>query len=107
MRPALLALVGFHAFAALARAQEVTPVANAGPDITVPCAGQQGTPIALDGTGSSVGDGFTYLWSAPNTTFDDPTILTPIGTFPSGETTVTLTVTFTDPNADPNDPNAP
>lgn len=98
MRLARLVLVCSLALGSVALAQEVVPVANAGPDVTVACAGQTGTPIALDGTGSSIGDTFSYLWSAPGVSFDHPTTLTPIGVFPSGQTTVTLTVTFTDPD---------
>jgi hypothetical protein len=55
--------------------------------------------VTLDGTGSSDPDGdpLTFLWTAPITippvTFDDPTSITPIATFPVGVTAVTLTVT--------------
>jgi hypothetical protein len=53
----------------------------------------------MSGLGSSVGDDFSYLWSAdPGVAFDDPTILGPIGVFPVGTTLVTLTVTYTDPS---------
>ncbi len=97
MRIGALALVVCVGLSGLARAQEA-PVANAGPDVTVGCVGSQGTPINLNGMGSSVGPSFTYLWTAPGTTFNDPTILTPIGVFPVGATEVTLTVTSTDPN---------
>jgi hypothetical protein len=77
---------------------QTPPAADAGPDVTVGCSGQDGTPINLNGMGSSVGSEFTYLWSAPGVTFNDATSLTPIGTFPVGTTEVTLTVTSTDPN---------
>jgi len=80
-----------------ARAQ-TTPVANAGDDVTVACSGQEGTPINLNGMGSSVGSEFSYAWSAAGVTFNDPTSLTPIGAFPVGTTEVTLVVTSTDPN---------
>jgi hypothetical protein len=69
------------------------PIADAGPDQTVECAGAT-TSVTLDGTGSSdpEGDPLTYLWTAPGVTFDDPSSPTPTGQFPLGTTTVTLTV---------------
>jgi hypothetical protein len=52
----------------------------------------------MNGVGSTVGEGYTYLWTAaPSVPFDNATILSPIGTFLLGTTDVTLTVTFTDP----------
>ena len=71
------------------------PVANDGVDQTVECVAQTGTPVTLDGNGSSDPDGdvVTYAWSAQDITFDDPASATPEGTFPLGTTTVTLTVT--------------
>jgi len=72
-------------------------VADAGDDVLIECASNTGTPVTLDGTGSSVGTDITYLWTATGVTFDDPTLLTPTGDFPLGATTVTLTVTQTDP----------
>ncbi|HXZ86372.1 MAG TPA: hypothetical protein VEI82_12890 [Myxococcota bacterium] len=89
-------LVLQFALAGAAGAQ-TTPKADAGPDLSVGCVGPNGTPINLSGIGSSVGPGFSYLWSAPGVTFSDPTSLTPIGAFSIGATEVTLTVTFTDP----------
>lgn len=97
MRISVFALVVGIAFAGAARAQGGFPVANAGPDVTVECVGQNGTPIAMNGSGSTVDDNADYLWTAPGVTFDDPTLLNPIGTFPVGSTVATLTVTFTDP----------
>jgi hypothetical protein len=104
MRSAVLILAGVLGFVRPVAAQAVVPVANAGPDVTVACAGTDGTPVTMDGLASSIGPDFTYLWTAPGVTFDDPTILTPIGVFPLGATEATLTVTFTDPNSDPNTP---
>jgi hypothetical protein len=97
MRISTLSLLLAVALAGAARAQ-TAPVANAGADVTVACAGQEGTPINLNGMGSSLGSEFSYAWSAPGVTFNDPTSLTPIGTFPVGTTEVTLVVTSTDPN---------
>jgi hypothetical protein len=99
MRRLLSSLVLSLALAVGAHAQ-TTPVANAGLDQTVGCVGQNGTPINLSGMGSSIGSEFSYLWTAPGVTFNDPTSLTPIGVFPVGETEVTLTVTSTDPTTD-------
>jgi hypothetical protein len=97
MRLAALVLVSVLGFARFSAGQAVVPVANAGPDVTVACTGPDGTPVALDGMGSSIGPDFSYLWTAPGVEFTDPTVLTPIGVFPVGVTEVTLTVTFSDP----------
>lgn len=97
MRISSLALVILFAVAGAARAQ-TAPVANAGEDVSVGCSGQAGTPINLDGTGSSMGEEFTYQWTAPGVTFSNANTLTPIGVFPVGTTEVTLTVTSTDPS---------
>lgn len=68
-------------------------IANAGPDTTVECTGEgAGTPVRLDGTRSSPAP-LAFYWSASGVTFDDPTSPTPVGLFPLGSTTVTLTVT--------------
>lgn len=69
------------------------PIADAGDDQTVECAGGT-TAVKLDGTGSSDPDNdvLTYSWSATGVTFDDATSSTPTGQFPLGTTTVTLTV---------------
>ena len=96
MRNYFLSLVLLIGVSGVARAQTV-PVANAGSDVAIGCVGPNGTPINLNGMGSSMGAGFTYLWSAPGVDFNAPTSLTPIGVFPVGATEVTLTVTFTDP----------
>ena len=98
MRIVAVALVSFLGFAGVSFAQEVVPIASAGPDVAIECVGQNGTPIAMKGTGSSAGADFTYLWTAdPAVSFDDPTLLGPIAAFPVGTTLVTLTVTYTDP----------
>jgi hypothetical protein len=61
---------------------------------TVECTGNNSAAATLSGLGSSDPDGdpLTYSWSAPGITFDDPTSPTPTGTFPLGDTTVTLVV---------------
>ncbi len=97
MRIWLLALVAAIAFSGVARAQGGFPAANAGPDVTIACVGPNGAPIAMNGTGSAVDGNVVYLWTAPGVTFNDPTLLNPIGFFPVGVTVATLTVTFTDP----------
>jgi hypothetical protein len=87
--------------AAQARAQVV--VADAGEDLAIECSGG-GTPATLDALGSTV-DGamaaldpdVTFLWQAAGVDFDDETSPTPTASFPLGTTTVTLTVTHTDP----------
>jgi hypothetical protein len=70
------------------------PVANAGLDRTVECTSHSGTPVTLDGTGSSDPGGLplTYAWSAPGIVFDDSSSATPTGPFPLGTTTATLIV---------------
>jgi hypothetical protein len=80
-----------------AHAQEVSLVADAGADVSIECASSSGTQVPLDGTGSSLGPDITYLWTATGVAFDNPTNITPTGIFPLGTTTVTLTVTETDP----------
>lgn len=70
------------------------PEANAGPDIVAECTGQAGTPVMMDGSGSTDPDGdpLTYVWSAPGVSFNPPNSPTPTGDFPLGTTPVTLTV---------------
>ncbi len=97
MRFAVLSLMGVLGLAHFAAGEALVPAADAGPDVSMACVGQNGTPVALDGLGSSIGPDFSYLWTAPDVDFQDPTVLTPIGVFPVGATEVTLTVTFTDP----------
>jgi hypothetical protein len=89
---------------ATAEAVAQVVVADAGEDLVLECAASGGNPTTLDGLGSTV-DGapaaldpdVAFDWTAPGITFDDPTIPTPSATFPEGTTTVTLTVTRTDP----------
>lgn len=99
-----LLLLGAALLAAAPAAAQVVVVANAGQDLTLECASSQGTAATLDGLASTVNGASaaldpntTFLWSAPGITFDDPASPTPSATFPVGTTTVTLTVTHTDP----------
>ena len=79
-------------------------VADAGDDLVLECASSDGAVATLDALGSTV-DGLPaaanadtdFLWSAPGITFSDDASPTPTATFPLGTTTVTLTVTHTDP----------
>jgi len=79
-------------------------VADAGKDLDLECSANAGALITLDGLGSTV-DGAsaaldpdaTFLWVAPGIVFNDETSPTPNAGFPLGTTTVTLTVTHTDP----------
>jgi hypothetical protein len=72
------------------------PVADAGDDITVECAGDL-TEVLIDGTASSDPDDdtLTYAWAVADGSgawIDDPSDPTPTGWFPHGATLVTLTV---------------
>jgi hypothetical protein len=66
------------------------------PEVVRECA-NGGAVVTLDGTGSTLGPGFTLLWTTPDPgiVFDDPASPTPTASFPLGETLVTLTVTET------------
>jgi hypothetical protein len=77
------------------------PVAEAGAPQTLECTGGGGASTMLDGTGSSDGDDdlLTYSWSGAS--FDDPTSATPIGFFPLGTTTASLTVNDGYEDSDP------
>jgi hypothetical protein len=98
----LLMLAGAVLAATPSAAQVV--VADAGEDLTLECSDGEGTLVTLDGLGSTV-DGLmaaldpdvSFLWEAPGIDFDDETSPTPNAEFPLGTTTVTLTVTHTDP----------
>jgi hypothetical protein len=78
----------------LATPSTAVPTADPGEPVVVECANGEAL-VTLDGTGSTLGPGFTLLWTAPGIVFDDPTSPTPTAHFPVGETTVTLTVTET------------
>jgi hypothetical protein len=88
--------------AGTARAQVV--VADAGDPITAACTSDSSADVNLDGLGSTVNGASaaldpntTFLWEAAGIDFSDDTSPTPSAEFPLGTTTVTLTVTFTDP----------
>lgn len=71
------------------------PVADAGDDQIAEC-DSDGTVVFLDARQSfdPDGDAISYQWSVPaGVVLDDPTSATPVGIFPHGSTTVTLTVT--------------
>lgn len=67
------------------------PIANAGPDQIVECAGPSGAVVTLEGSGSSDPDGapLTYTWTWPGGSAEgvSPTVQLPLGI-----TLVTLTV---------------
>ena len=67
------------------------PVANAGPDRTIECAGPDGSALTLDGSGSSDPDNdtLTYTWTWPGGSASG---VNPTVTLPYGVTTVTLSV---------------
>jgi hypothetical protein len=79
----------------------VTAIAAEAPaaDPGGPYTGDEGTPISIDGSASSDGDGtiVAYRWTADGGTFDDPTLAAPTFTAPdNGTYTVTLEVTDND-----------
>jgi hypothetical protein len=88
-------------FAAASASAQV--VADAGDDLALECAAP-GTDVTLDGTASTVDGGpaaanvdTVFQWMAAGIAFDDDTSPTPTGSFLLGATTVTLTVTHTNP----------
>jgi len=95
----VLCLTTFAAIPAIAQV-----VADAGEDLNLECSASPGSSVTLDGLGSTV-DGAsaalnsdtTFLWQATGIAFSDETSPTPNVDLPLGSTTVTLTVTHTDP----------
>jgi len=89
-------ITGFVLAAAsiLAAPAAAIPEAIVDPEVVRECANGEAL-VTLDGTGSTLGAGFSLLWTAPGIVFDDPTSATPTARFPLGETPVTLSVTET------------
>lgn len=80
---------------------QVVPVADAGPDVTVPCSSPDGATVELHAVAdpnSPEAPNLTYAWSAPGVEFSPPDGVNTVAVFPVGTTVVTLTVTFTDPD---------
>ena len=72
-----------------ATAQEV----DAGDDALLECASPDGTEYTLNGT-APTGEGIVNVWTSdPEVDFENADTLTPVGVFPVGDTTVTLTST--------------
>lgn len=78
------------------------PVANAGPDQTVECAGAT-TSVTLDGTASTPGTGTinSYSWAEGATSLGTGSTL--VVSLPKGSHTITLTVTDTGGGSDTDD----
>ena len=78
------------------------PVANAGPDQTVECAGAT-TSVTLDGTASTAGTGTinSYSWAEGATSLGTGATL--VVSLPKGSHTITLTVTDTGGGSDTDD----
>jgi len=75
----------------LRTAVNAAPVADAGPDQTVECSGSDGTPVTLDGSGSSDpnDDLLSYTWTGPFGIKMGKTVTVEL---PLGMHTITLTV---------------
>jgi len=69
----------------------LTPIANAGPDSTVECTAPSGTSLSLNGTGSSDpdGDALSFAWTGG---FGSATGIAPTVTVPLGSNIINLTV---------------
>lgn len=84
-----------------AASAQVVPVADAGPDVFVPCASPDGAAVTLEAVAdptSPEAPYLTYSWSAPGVTLTPTEGVSTSGVFPIGSTVVTLTVTYTDPD---------
>jgi hypothetical protein len=82
---------GISTMVALTVLANRSPLAVAGPDLTVECSSPAGTAVALNGGVSADPDGdpLTFAWSGP---FDSATGATPTATLPPGTSLVRLTV---------------
>jgi len=77
-------------------------VVDAGEDVVLECASENGTEYTLNGT-APTGDGIVNEWTTdPEVDLENDDTLTPTGTFPLGVTTATLTSTEegSDPESD-------
>jgi hypothetical protein len=85
----IIALIALIPFGAAAQDN----VVDAGEDVVLECASENGTEYTLNGT-APTGDGIVNEWTtAPEVDLDNADTLTPTGIFPLGVTTATLTST--------------
>lgn len=87
LQPCLLLLLALAPASALAQV-------DAGEDVILECAGEEGTEYTLNGTVPE-DDSVTFEWSTdPEVELEDADTVTPTGIFPLGVTTATLTATI-------------
>lgn len=100
-----LVTIGYSSVSVLINIHNRPPVAFAGPDQIVECAGPSGASITLDGSASSDSDGdpliYTWTWAGGSVEGINPTITLPLGitvitlTVSDGQATATDTVNIT------------